>query len=716
MKQILLKKGIASLVDINEPSFDDNEVKVRVHFSCVSIGTEISSKNNDKISLIKKIVSKPKLLSTAFELVKHKSLMHVLFKLKEKNLEYKAYGYSASGIVIAVGSKIKNLKVGDNVACAGGGFAFHAEVIVVPENLTVKLSENFPMAFASTVSIGSIALQGVRRLNPTYGECILVIGLGLIGQITCQILKNNGCRVVGIDLNKERLDVAKKHGIWKVLLPNEISNYEAIVQEKYPFGVDGVIITASSSSDDILNNAFKACRKKARVIVVGDVGMDIDRNNIYEKELDIKISTSYGPGRYEHKYENLGLDFPISYVRWTEKRNMEEYLDSIFEGKIKLNGLADEIIDVNESKNIIEEKLSNSMNFFTLIYNFKNLLHKDVPLSQDNNYAQSLSIEISQKIEKVKAAIIGTGGFFKNTALNVLRLNKDLVIVDLISKNGLSALNIKNIYELNVQTGTDIEAAMSNTETNTIFIYTKHNLHSKLILNALKCNKNVFCEKPLAINKVELDSIQKFYSESNVNKPKLLVGFNRRFSSHVKILKEKLKLRSSPLSINIRVNALRIPYNNWVHSELGGGRNIGEACHFYDLVSYIADSDIVDVGATSIFNSVSTEISSDNFIVILKFADGSIANINYSSQGSHLLAKEYIEVFFDDKTFIIDDFRISKFFFQDKIDVYKTKNQDKGHANILNQFIQDLKEDKWTIPLDQQIKATQVSFEVENLI
>ena len=708
MKQLISHKGNVSLVDVPTPTCRRGEVLVHNSYSAVSAGTELSGISGGAVPLWKRAISRPENIRKVVNLVAEKGVGQARKIVKTKVDTGGLLGYSSAGTVIEVSENVNEFKRGDKVACAGQP---HAEVIAVPENLVVNIPEGLELKYASTVTLGAIALQGVRRASPTIGEVFVVFGLGILGQITSQILKANGCQVIGIDLNHIRLELAVSQGADFCFNNSEADVISEIFIKTRGFGADGVIITAASKSDDILSTAFKICRKKGRVVVVGDVGLNITRQDIYAKELDFFISTSYGPGRYEKGYEELGLDYPIGYVRWTENRNMGEYLRLLKQGVVNIEPLIGEIYDFSNAAQAYESLKEGSDASPIAILKYA-----------DDGSDEQKEVHIggihSKRLDrdKIRVAIIGAGSFVKSTHLpNLSALSKDFEIHAIVNRNSHTARSLAEHYNARY-CSSDYREVLSDPDVDAVFITTRHNMHGPLTTEALRANKHVFVEKPLCLNEDELDGILDCYSEIENPQseiPLLMTGFNRRFSPYVVRIKKILKDSSHPVIINYVMNAGYADREHWVHGEEGGGRNIGEACHIYDLFMALVGSGIENIGATGISKGLDFYHSNDNFVSTFRFEDGSIATLTYTAMGSQKYPKETMHIFCDGKVIYLDDYRrLQVFGVRSK--GMTTRTQQKGHLEELKAFAEAIKDKgEWPIPLENQVSAMRAAFAIE---
>jgi threonine dehydrogenase-like Zn-dependent dehydrogenase len=510
--------------------------------------------------------------------------------------------------VVEVGAQVKDIKIGDRVACAGAGYANHAEYIEVPKNLVVKMPKDLSFKEASTITLGSIALQGVRRAGVKLGENIAIIGMGILGQLVSQMVTVAGARFIAIDLDDRRLTIAQKNGAKYFLNPTKEDIVEETIKITEGYGVDSVIITVATSSKEPLAQAFQMCRKKGRVILVGVVGMEINREDMYKKELDFYISTSYGPGRYDPNYEEKGIDYPYHYVRWTENRNMQEYLKMLSERKIKLDNIIEKVYKIEEATRAYQE--------------FEKEENK--PLIVLLKYSQDLENKINRKVEansqfklktdKIKVALIGAGSFAKGVHLpNLEKLNNLYDIYAIMSRTGTNAATIARQYKTKYAT-TDYQEILNDPDVNMVMICTRHNLHAQYSIEAMKKGKAVFVEKPMALNEKGTEEVFKTIQETGMP---YLVGFNRRFSKYAVEIKKHIKKRINPMIIDYHMNAGYIPLDHWVHTEEGGGRIIGEGCHIFDLFNYFVDVEIDSISVNSINPKTKNVSSRDNLIPIL---------------------------------------------------------------------------------------------------
>lgn len=691
MKQIIqdLKKGDTILEEVPVPHVKSGSVIIKTTKTLVSLGTEKMLVEFGKANFIQKAKQQPDKVKMVLDKVKTDGLKPTLNAVFNKLSQPLPLGYCNVGEVVAVGKGVTEFKVGDRVASNGN----HAEYVLVPKNLVAKIPDNVTDEEAVFTVIGSIGLQGIRLLNPTFGETIVVVGLGLIGLVTAELLKANGCNVIGFDFDPEKVRIAKEKGIIAIN-PGEGTDQVKFV-ESYTNGVgaDGVVITASSKSNDIIAQSAQMCRKLGRVILVGVIGLDISRADFYEKEITFQVSCSYGPGRYDEEYENKGNDYPIGYVRWTEKRNFDAVLNAISNGSLDVKPLITERIPLTEF-----DKVYGNMGASKAIASILEYDSTEEPVS---------TVKINDKSfkgNKGVIGIIGAGNFTSATILPSLKkLNADVKYI--ASSGGLSSTTMAKQYNIANST-TNYKEILTDSDTDLILVTTKHNMHASMVLESLKAKKSVFVEKPLALTNNELDEIIKEYNQHNVS---ISVGFNRRFAPLAKQMKKALGNDDAPMNIIATMNAGHIPANVWVHDmEVGGGRIIGEACHYIDLCTYLSGSKVVAVCMNSM--GTNPEENTDNASILLKYQNGTNAVINYFANGSKAYSKERIEIFSQERTLIMDNWRKLRAYGFKGLSKSSSK-QDKGHYNQFKELIiQQQKGGEAIIPFNEIINTTKASF------
>lgn len=711
MKQVLIKQGKVILEDVPAPAIEPATVLVRVGFSCISIGTEMSGVKATGLPLWKRALKQPQNVKKAIGMIASQGFSKASSQISERLTAAIPTGYSAAGVVVAVGADVEGFRPGDRVACAGAQCAFHAEYICVPKNLTVHIDDTVSIAHASTVTLGAIALQGVRRASPTLGETFVVIGLGILGQLTVQLLKANGCRVIGVDLDQDRVKLAEQLGM-DVGISNETANdVELVNRLTGGIGADGVVITAATPSDEVISTAFKMCRKKGRAVLVGDVGLHLNRADFYQKELDFFISSSYGPGRYDANYEEHGLDYPIGYVRWTENRNMDEYLRLVAEGRVRLAPLISTIFPVDEATIAYETLKDTRAKPLMVLLSYPEQPH-GLPAART---ITSPATRVGTG-DPVSLAVVGAGSFAKGMHLpNIRDMGELYQLHTVISRTGHNAVATAKQFGA-ANASTDFESTLQDAGVDAVLIATRHNKHAGMVLKALSAGKHVLVEKPLAITQEELEQINAFYAQGRGPQPILLTGFNRRFSPHARRIKELVSARTNPMVLSYRMNAGYIPLDHWVHTGEGGGRNIGEACHIYDLFTFLTGSKIASVTAQAITPKTGYYSATDNFVATLAFADGSVATLTYTAAGSRDYPKEQLEVFVDGMTIAMTDFK-SLQVTGSKAAGLETKLQEKGQKEELVAFAEAIKTGgDWPISLWEQSQVTEIAMTVQGFL
>lgn len=708
MKQIFIKKGKVITEDVPAPILEENSVLVEVAYSVISPGTELSGVKNTGETLINKALKNPEKIKKVFDFLKGKGIKKTMDVIKSQTEGILTPGYSCSGYVIQVGKNVSGIKKGERVACGGAGKASHAEIVSVPSNLVVNIPEGCDMKEAASVTLGSIAMQGIRRCNPQLGEFVAVIGLGLLGQITLQLLKINGCRTIGFDIKPERVKKAMDSGMDKGFVSDKIDVQEEVKNFTENHGVDATIITAASRSSDITQMGMEITRKKGRVVVVGDVGMNINREVFYRKELDFLISCSYGPGRYDPNYEEKGFDYPYPYVRWTENRNMKEYLNLLSDRKVDFMKLVESEYKISQASRAYRELQDKEKSPLSVILDYE--IEKEDERKLDKRVY--LDNRIKTRGDQINVALIGAGNFATSVHLpNLKSLSSQYSISAVVDIDGAHAKKVADKFDIGY-CSTDYKEVLKDKEIDLVFITTRHNLHSKLVVESLKAGKNVFVEKPLALNENELNIIIKNYNESDSI---LMVGFNRRFSpASIKVF-EILKEKENPVMMIYRVNAGYLPLEHWVHTEEGGGRIIGEGCHMLDFFRYFTQAKIQSADVSSLSPGSEHISPFDNFASTVKYQDGSICTLIYTAIGSQDVGKEYIEIYNDNKVFVIDDFK--------RLDIHGINikgwkgKQDKGHLKELKELGLALKQGKRApIVFDEIVETTKLSFLIDKEI
>lgn len=706
MKQVFIRKGQILLANIPAPLVEPGYVLVEVAYSLISTGTELSNVQSTGQSLLKKAIEQPEKVKWVLDFYKSQGIQKTVAKILGQLDQDTPTGYSCSGIVIQAGEGIMDIQPGDRVACAGAGIANHAEIVLVPRNLTVKVPDGCSLKDAASVTLGAIAMQGVRRADPHLGEIIAVIGLGLLGQITVQLLKAAGCQVFGLDLDARRVNLARDLGADHAFNPAEVDALNEIRHLTGDHGVDATIITAASNSDVIVQQAMEITRKKGRVVVVGAVGLGLKRSPFYEKEIDFLISCSYGPGRYDERYEKKSVDYPYAYVRWTENRNMQAYLQLISEGKVYLTPIFEREYSINQAKQAYDELLMATEKPLGVLLKYPTGLER----SQEEKLQSRVTFNPKPVSGKINVALIGAGSFAKGMHLPNLKILSSLyhlrAVVDAVGSNAkITAEQFGADYA-----STDYHEVLADDLVDMVIVATRHNTHAPIAIAAAKAGKAVFVEKPMALNQIELDALVAVLDEMRVP---FLVGFNRRFSPAARRAKEIIEGRQNPLMIYYRMNAGYLPPEHWTQTEEGGGRIIGEACHIFDLFQYLIGASVVELSATAITPQTEHILGNDNVSVTVRYEDGSVATLLYTSLGSPGFGKEYMELYADGKVLVLDDYRALRVY-GGSGKGWMASGQDKGHLEELRVFATSLRE-RGDLPIELMslTETTKVSFAVE---
>lgn len=701
MKQLFINKGKASIHNIPQPTVKKGFVKIKVVYSAISAGTEITSVKGSDKNIIQRAIEDPSKVLRVLDIVKSQGLKNATSKVSSATEKLNNSGYSVSGEVIDVGEGVDDFKVGDLVSAGGSGFAVHAAIVVVPKNLVVKVPFGLDLKLASSGTIGSIALHGVRRADLRIGEYAVVFGVGLIGLLALQMLKVSGVKTACVDINAKRLDLAKELGADLIINPLEEDPVLAIKSWTSDYGADAVLFTAATNSDNPLSQSFKMCRRKGRVVLVGVSGMNINRGDIYKDEIDLMISSSYGPGRYDNSYELDGNDYPYAYVRWTENRNIAEYLNLVKGGKInldKLNPIKYFIDDASKAYHNIENYPENHILTF-LEYGESAISPDEKPII--------INSAVKHKRDKVIIGLIGAGNFASSTLLPIIFENSDkFYLKTVVNSTGDKAVNVSKQFKAEIASSNP-DDIFNDPDIDLVMICTRHNNHTGLVLKSLQSNKHVYVEKPLAITMDEIQNIENYYKLSEYKEtPILMVGFNRRFSLYAEEIKNKIDNRTSPVIMNYRMNAGFVPYDSWVHND--GGRIIGEGCHIIDLMTYLTGSEVIEYATSSINPQRGKFKATDNRSITLSFSDGSIAIINYFSCGSKQLSKEYLEVHFDNKSIIMNDYKSLKGF-GIKVKSLECSTSRKGHKEEWLALHEGIKNGEWPIPLESMLQTSRLS-------
>ncbi|MCX7975233.1 MAG: bi-domain-containing oxidoreductase [Candidatus Aminicenantes bacterium] len=675
MKQVIqdFKTGKLYLGEVPAPEIISGYVLVRNRYSLISAGTERATVSAARASLLGKARQRPDLVRMVLENMKKEGIAQTLKKVKTKLGSCRELGYSSAGEVLISMDTDNFFKPGDRVAC-GGGYASHAELILVPQNLVARVPDSVDLDQAAFTTVGAIALQGVRQADPKIGDLVCVIGLGLIGQITAQILKANGCLVFGVDVSERMIELGQELSCHRALGRNDPNLYQEIDAFTGGQGFDSIIITASARTNDPLVLATQIVRKKGIIVLVGAVPISVPREpDFYRKELELRMSCSYGPGRYDRQYEEGGVDYPYGYVRWTEKRNMEAFLKLMESRSVNVRPLITHVFDIEKA-----------VEAYDLITGERNEFYIAVLLSygkeKDELIKPSISLKTkSQPEQKIRVGFIGAGSFAQKYLIPEVRTKAKLISV--VTAHGITARNVADKFGFE-RCSSSVDDIFGDPRINTVFIATRHNTHADYVIAAINSGKHVFVEKPLAINYAQLDKIVNTYNNSDQI---MMVGFNRRFSRIAREAFDVFRGIHQPKIINYRINAGYIPPEHWIYTEEGGGRVIGEVCHFIDFIQFITKSIPKRVFAECIHSQNKKVPAHDNLVVTIYLLDGSIGVITYTSCGSLKLEKERVEIYGGGNTFVINDFKEAINYGPDR--VKKFKKPGKGHKEEIEQFI-----------------------------
>ncbi|WP_017548152.1 bi-domain-containing oxidoreductase [Salinicoccus carnicancri] len=696
MKQLLnsFGDGTIKLEDISKPKVPNNGVLIKNYYSAVSVGTERMLVDFGKANYLQKARQQPEKVKEVINKVKTDGFNTTYNAVKSKLDQPIPLGYSSCGEIIAVGDDCNDFEIGDLVISNGA----HAEIVAVNKNLVAKIPEGVSLEDAAFTVISSIPLQGVRLLETEIGDTVVITGLGLMGLIASQILVASGCHVIATDFDESKVEMAKSYGVDAINAKDGIDIVEYVKKKTTNQGADKVLITASTKSNEPIMQAAHMTRKRGKIVLVGVVGLDIDRTPFYEKEITFQVSSSYGPGRYDANYEEKGVDYPYGYVRWTENRNFQAILNMIKTNRLSFNSLITHKFKFEEAEKAYEE-LSNTGNVIGGLFEYN---HEQV---DDQDIVEIGDRKLSVK-SNVTVGVIGAGNYTSQTLLP--KIDQEYRLKTIVSSAGLSSTVVgkKRGFEFST---TNIDKVLSDDEINTVIITTRHDTHFEYVKSALKNNKAVFVEKPLALTHKELDELEAIYTDQHI-----MVGFNRRFSPLIEKMMGLLESTISAKSIMINVNAGKIPVEHWTQDpNVGGGRLIGEACHFIDLAKYISGSEISDYEIVSMNDRNDTF---DTFSIILKFKDGSIANINYYANGNKSYPKENVQVNCEDKILEIDNFKILRGYGFDKFSKLKSPKQDKGHAKCINSFLNSTKTNTPLISFEELIEVSRISIDLDQII
>ncbi len=686
------------------PAVSAGMVLVQNHYSLISAGTEGATVKTARKGLIGKAKERPQQVKQVLDVLKKQGPVQTYRAVMKKLDAYSPLGYSSAGVVIEVGEGVRDFTVGDKVACAGVGYANHAEVVSVPVNLCVKLPESADLKLAAYNTLGAIALQGIRQADLRLGETCAVIGLGLIGQLTCLMLRASGVRVVGVDIDPAIVEIAGKRCTELVLERYDPGITDSIERFTGGFGADAVIITAGSSSLDPVNFAGEIARKKGRVVVVGAVPTGFDRDpHYYRKELDLRMSCSYGPGRYDLEYEEKGIDYPAAYVRWTEKRNMEAFQELVHSRRIDIDYLTTHEASLEQAPQAYDMIVNRSEPFLGILIKY----NVGKPIDR-----KRVELRSSAPVGTVGIAFIGAGSYAQGNLLpNLPKNDPNIVCRGVMTSSGTTSKRVAERYGFEFCTSNENDILI-NEDINSVFIATRHDTHARFVLGALKAGKHVFVEKPLCLNEKEQAEIREAYLAADRQdgvRTHVMVGFNRRFSPLTVLLKKKIG--KGPMAMMCRVNAGLIPADSWIQDrEIGGGRIVGEVCHFVDYLTFLNDSLPVAVSAAALPDPAGCE---DTVTINLQFQNGSIGTIAYFANGSKDLFKEYVEVCRGGVTAVLKDFKELNIYGNGRPYSKKLFSQDKGQREMVKAFVEAVRDGGITpIPFEDIYAVTITTFKI----
>ncbi len=739
-----LSNGEMTVQEMPAPVLGKGMVMVKNHYSLISAGTEGSTATTARKSLLGKAKERPQQVKQVLEVLAQQGPVQTYRSVTKKLEAYSPLGYSSAGEVIAVGEGVSQFTAGDLVACAGVNFANHAEIIAVPVNLCVKLPENSDLKAAAYNTLGAIALQSIRQTDLRLGETCVVIGLGLLGQLTGLMLKASGVNVIGIDVSEPPVILAQQHFAGLALTRNTPGIENQILEYTNGLGADAVIIAAATTSTDPINFAGAIARKKGKVVILGAVPTGFERNpHWYKKELELKMSCSYGPGRYDLNYEEKGIDYPAAYVRWTEKRNMEAFQQLLAGGTMDISYLTTHEFSLEDAPNAYDMIVKKSEPYLGIILKY----NTEKPVQLQNK----VTTGSSKPVAKINIGFIGAGSYAQGNLLpNIPKKNSDIVCKGVLTNNGTTSKRVAERFGFEFCTSNEKDI-LQNPDINTLFIATRHDSHAQYVLKGLQAGKHIFVEKPLCLTPAELDRIIEAMSlreeaprnegastkqpvenhsntpneeptandeqvatslpadapRNNVPKSVIMVGFNRRFSALSTQLKKQMG--SGPMSMIYRVNAGHIPGDTWIQDmEIGGGRIIGEACHFIDYLTWLNGSLPVSVYATALPDAGG---HNDTVNINITFANGSTGVVAYYANGPKSMPKEYIEVFHNGLSGVINNFKELRMFGKTK-QKKKLLNLDKGQKQMVEQFLQGLLTGKPLIPFEEIVAVTKATFAV----
>jgi predicted dehydrogenase/threonine dehydrogenase-like Zn-dependent dehydrogenase len=702
MRAILedMRSGDVGTYDVPQPELRSGGVLIRTAFSAVSSGTERAAVEASEQSLLSRAIARPDLVKEVLDFARVNGMRAAYKKVQTRLSTFISLGYSCSGVVIGVGDGISEFQCGDRVACGGLGYASHCDINWVPRNLAVRIPDSVALDAAALTTIGAIAVQGIRQSKLVFGETVVVIGAGLLGVLTIQLARAAGCRVVAVDLDPSRVENARSLGAQLAMLSSD-HNLPRAVEEFSRYGADAAIITAATPSTEPLELAAKLLRERGRIVVVGDVGMGVSRRSIYRKELSIAISRSYGPGRYDPVYEERGHDYPVAYVRWTERRNMESFLDFLASGSVNLSTLLKNRFPVNEGARAYKELLSGRG--YTAVLDY----------GGDESNESPAPVVTSRKRARVpgdlRVGCIGAGGFARGLIFPHLKVS-GVSLESVATASGVAAESARRSFGfICAQTPSEL---LHNQQLDAVFIASRDQSHAPYVIAALQQNKQVFVEKPLCVNRDQLEGIRAAYAGACASgtPPFVMIGFNRRFAPLSLKIQQFFAGRQEPMLAHVRVNAGFIPREAWMQQPSEGGRIIGELCHFVDWARWLVGLPICSISADALPDG--SRYNRDNVAASLTFADGSIANLIYVANGDPSVPKEHFEVFCAGSVARLDDFQSAELISNGKVERIRSR-KDKGHRSELEATLDAMKSGRGApIPFEQIIEVSEATFSI----
>jgi predicted dehydrogenase/threonine dehydrogenase-like Zn-dependent dehydrogenase len=681
MKQVVVAGGGITVVDVPAPTVEPGFVVVRTARTAISPGTETSSGAAGGGNVVVRAARNPDLVKKVIDRARQQGVRDTADLVRSRLSAMRPTGYSAAGSVVAVGEGVPELHAGDRVACAGAGYANHAEYILVPRLLCARIPEGVDYDAAAFATLGAIAMQGVRQLAPSLGDTVVVVGLGIVGQLTAQLAAADGCRVIAADTAADR--VARAESCIPRCIGVNVSTSklaEAVLDLTHGRGADGALLTAATRSSEPINEAMAYCRERGRVVVVGDVGLQVRRKDFYMKEIDVRISRSYGPGRYDPEYEEGGVDYPYGYVRWTEQRNLECFLDLVAAGRVQIAPLVDLRMPVEAAPEAYRQITENRAIIGALL---------EYPEVSDGvgggGQGAPAVVQLGGALSRnghVNVALIGAGAFARAVHIPNLRRDDRVRIVGVAARTGITASTVAR----------DCGAALATTDwrevlgehADAVVVATRHDVHAEQAIAALQAGRHVFVEKPLALSVADCERV---VAAQHVAGRVVMIGFNRRFAPAVVHARSALARMRGPRNVLIRVNAGRLPANHWTYGPEGGGRVLGEGCHFFDLARFLVGAEPASVLALNTRGGASTAEDRDNLDTVIRYSDGSVATIVYATTGFAGTGKELIEIYADGGSVIIDDYKSCEVGGVPGITSQRFKGMDKGHRGLMAHFV-----------------------------